>query len=152
MITIYKSQRMLFVTKGKRTVFTCPVHLGFAPDGHKQAEGDGRTPEGKYRICSVNPDSKFHFAFGISYPNARDARRAWREKRLKPADALFVILANALLLKPKWTTPLGGCIMLHGESPEKKTGDWTQGCVAVSDRDMDTLASLCKRGEKIIIN
>ena len=99
----------------------------------------------------MNPDSKFHFAFGISYPNARDARKAWREKRLKPADALFVILANALLLKPKWTTPLGGCIMLHGESPEKKNGDWTQGCVAVSDRDMDTLASLCKRREKIII-
>ena len=151
MITIYKSQRMLFVTKGKKTVFTCPVNLGFSPDGHKQSEGDGKTPEGKYRICTVNPESKYHFAFGISYPNFSDACKAWRQKRIRTSDALILMLANALFLRPKWTTPLGGAIMLHGESPDHKTGNWTQGCVAVSNRDMDTLATLCRRGESVVI-
>ena len=151
MITVYKSQRLLIYTRRGKTLFTCSVALGASPFGHKTREGDGRTPEGRYYICAVNRQSKFHASLGLSYPNARDALSARREGRVGLKDTALIVLAQALRLRPKWKSPLGGFIMIHGESPEGKTGDWTQGCIALSNFNMDRLLLLCRRGETVLV-
>ena len=149
MIEIYKSKRLLIYT-GK-THFECPVSLGAAPIGHKQAEGDGRTPEGRYRICTVNRQSKFCISLGISYPGTRDAVQAFRAGKIRLLPAAAIAALNLLRMRPLWNTPLGGFVMLHGESPDGKKGDWTQGCIALSNADIKTLASLCGKGERVNI-
>lgn len=152
MIVVEKSLRRLTVQNTRREViYTCPVFLGCEPLGAKRAEGDGRTPEGVYRLVTVNRASRFHAAFGISYPGRADARRAYEEQRIGLPTALLIAVCDRLRLRPPWNTPLGGFVMLHGESPEGKTGDWTAGCIAVSNDDIDRLLLMCKKGEKIII-
>lgn len=150
MITIEKSRRVLTYTDGKITL-SFPVSLGVSPAGHKEKEGDGKTPEGVYRVCSVNPKSKFHFAFGLSYPNIEDAKAALKEKRIGIGDFLKIVLPSLLHLRPAWNTPLGGYVMIHGEHPDGKTGDWTQGCIAMKNGDVDILRKYVKIGEKVEI-
>lgn len=103
--------------------------LGFNPKGHKVHEGDGRTPEGAYRIDRRNPNSRFHLSLGISYPNARD--RAYAEsKGLHP----------------------GGDIFIHG-TPHSFVGvpDWTWGCIAVKNHEMDEIFAMVNTGTPIYI-
>lgn len=150
MITIEKSRRVLTCTDGK-TVLTFPVSLGFAPVGHKEKEGDGKTPVGFYRVCTLNRESKFHLSFGLNYPNADDAKRALKEKRIGLIDFLRIVIPDFLRLRPAWNTPLGGFVMIHGEHPDGKTGDWTQGCVAMRNEDVDVLGKYVKVGEKVEI-
>ena len=151
MILIEKSRRRLTLTRRSKTLAEFKISLGFCPEGHKMREGDGKTPEGDYRICSVNRQSKFCVSLGLNYPSRRDAASACRQKRLSLRDALLLCAADILHLRPKWTTPLGGFIMIHGASPDGRTGDWTQGCIALTNEDIKTLASLCKRGERVRI-
>lgn len=152
MITVEKSARSLTVTgKNGETLLVCPISLGSSPVGAKYREGDGRTPEGTYRICTVNPKSRFHAAFGLNYPNRADAQRAYIEKRISLLTALSIAACNRLHRRPPWKTPLGGYVMIHGESPDGKTGDWTAGCIAVSNEDMDRLMLMCQKGETVVI-
>ncbi|WP_099278709.1 L,D-transpeptidase family protein, partial [Limimaricola cinnabarinus] len=71
-LRIYKAQRLLVLDGADGVLKTYPIGLGFAPEGHKQFEGDGRTPEGSYLIDRRNPKSLFHLSIGISYPNEAD--------------------------------------------------------------------------------
>ena len=151
MIQIEKSQRTLKLIRNGETLFCCRIMLGENPIGPKEREGDGKTPEGCYRICSVNRQSKFHISLGINYPSKKDALQARHDKKIGLFDFIKICAADALHLRPAWTSPLGGFIMIHGESPEGKTGDWTKGCVALGDADIEKLASFCKRGEQVII-
>ena len=152
MIVIEKSKRTLtlYASNGSEQR-KFQIHLGSSPEGAKRSEGDGKTPEGEYRIVSVNPKSKFRFAFGLSYPNRADAKLALREKRISVFTALVIGLADVLGIRPPWQTKLGGFIMLHGEHPEGKTGDWTAGCIALDNKDIDALSKLVKKGERVRI-
>ena len=93
--------------------------------GAKTRQGDGRTPEGVYTIVRHNPASRFHLSLGISYPG--------------PAD-----VGNAILIG----TEPGNAIMIHGipngqaVKPGENWGDWTDGCMAVSDREIEEIYSL----------
>ena len=151
MITVEKAKRRLTLTRNGETLLSCGIALGFSPEGHKLEEGDGKTPEGKYRICSVNRESKFQIALGLSYPSGRDALNGLKQKRVHFFDFLAITLANLFHLRPKWDSPLGGYVMIHGQSPDGYEGDWTHGCIALSDEAIEKLASLCKRGEKVEI-
>lgn len=103
--------------------------LGFAPEGHKQVEGDGRTPEGAYLIDRKNPNSRFHLSIGISYPNINDIRRA-----------------AAMGKRP------GGDIFIHG-TPSNFLGDddWTWGCIAVTNDEIEEIYSMVTEGTPIFI-
>jgi murein L,D-transpeptidase YafK len=100
------------------------VALGREPSGPKQRQGDFRTPEGIYRVAGFNPDSYFHRSIMVSYPNAADTKRA-----------------RAMGVSP------GGAIMIHGLDPAiaaKWRGDhwlfnWTRGCIAVTNAEMDVI-------------
>jgi lipoprotein-anchoring transpeptidase ErfK/SrfK len=119
-IVIEKRSRRLLLMNGGEVVATYPVKLGLSPVGHKQYEGDFRTPEGSYLLSRRNPRSEFFLSLEVSYPNEADRARA-------KAQGL----------------PPGGLIMIHGQ-PNVRTRppeyyantDWTNGCIAVSNSDM----------------
>ncbi|MBQ3078788.1 MAG: L,D-transpeptidase family protein [Clostridia bacterium] len=152
MIEILKNERILNVYSNEgRPVRSFPISLGKNPLHPKTQEGDGRTPEGAYRIISRNPQSKFHLSFGINYPSCADAEKALREKRIRFFQYAAIRVCHLIGVRPPWKTPLGGYIMIHGESPEQKTGDWTMGCIALSNRDIESLDVLIKKGDIVNI-
>jgi murein L,D-transpeptidase YafK len=134
-LVIEKSQRVLILEHDGSPVRSYSIALGGAPRGHKQREGDQRTPEGQYTIDARNEDSAFHRSLRISYPNEADRRRAEREG-----------------VDP------GGQIMIHGigeaDAQMRKLHpyiDWTAGCVAVTDSEIEEIWSLVELGTPIVI-
>lgn len=128
-VQVHKTDRKMYLIHDDRVLKTYDVALGFAPDGHKQFEGDGKTPEGSYFITHKNPNSNFHLSLGISYPNEAD-----------------IAFAEAQGKDP------GGEIFIHG-GPNTRISqrDWTWGCVAVSDREMEVIYSMVEPGTPIHI-
>jgi len=128
-IYVFKESRRLYLMHGDETLRSYEFELGFAPVGHKAQEGDGRTPEGAYYINRVNPNSAYHLSIGISYPNARDRANA-----------------AALGVEP------GGDIFIHG-TPERVLGrdDWTAGCIAVTDAEIEEIYAMVRVGTPIYI-
>jgi hypothetical protein len=119
-IVIEKAARRLYLLRGDSVLVEYPVKLGLNPYGHKQREGDFRTPEGTYYLSRRNPNSEFFLSVEVSYPNEADRARA-RQSGVRP----------------------GGLIMIHGQPnvPSKSpdyyaNNDWTDGCIAVSNSDM----------------
>ena len=130
-IVVEKKERRMFLLHKGQVLENYKVRLGFAPDGHKQYEGDGRTPEGVYRIDRRNPNSRFHLSLGISYPNAEDVARA-----------------AALGKRP------GGDIFIHGQKHplRRDRGDWTWGCIAVDNEQIEKIYAMVQDGTPIAIN
>jgi murein L,D-transpeptidase YafK len=128
-IQVFKQDRVMQLIHNGTLLKTYKLDLGFAPDGHKSEEGDGRTPEGAYRIDRRNPNSRFHLSLGISYPNATD-----------------VAVARARSVSP------GGDIFIHG-TPNNWLGqqDWTWGCIAVKNEEMDEIFPMVQTNTKIFI-
>lgn len=128
-VLVNKTERKMYLFHNDKVLKEYNVSLGFAPAGHKQFEGDGKTPEGRYTISHRNPKSEFHLSLGINYPN--DADRAHAAANGKPP---------------------GGDIFIHGGPNRKVTKrDWTAGCIAVTDRQMETIYSMVKPGTPIFI-
>ncbi len=122
-IIVYKSERKLVLLKNGITLREYRVALGSEPLGAKKMEGDGKTPEGQYIIDNRNPQSQFHLSLHISYPNPEQ-------------------IANA---KKLGISP-GGMIMIHGL--RNGTGsfgrfhwlvDWTAGCIAVNNEEIEEI-------------
>ena len=135
-IQIRKSLRTLTLLDGDRAVFTCRAALGVQPEGPKRAEGDGRTPEGSYFICLVKPEGKYGRSLGISYPSPEDAQLACSEGRIDLRTLENIRLAAAENRRPPWGSPMGGEVYIHEGG---SCADWTQGCVALDEKDMDIL-------------
>ncbi|MEJ2522853.1 MAG: L,D-transpeptidase family protein [Gammaproteobacteria bacterium] len=119
-LVVRKGERKLYLLREGQVLRSYDIALGQQPEGHKQREGDSRTPEGSYRIDWRKSDSEFFLALHISYPNDRDVRNA-RRRGLDP----------------------GGQIMIHGLPNEPRYprrqylwSDWTDGCIAVSNAAM----------------
>ncbi|MHC1741879.1 MAG: murein L,D-transpeptidase family protein [Syntrophobacteraceae bacterium] len=122
-VVVEKSARRLTLLQQGAPVRAYSIALGRSPLGHKEREGDGRTPEGLYRIDSVKLDSAYHRALHISYPDARDAEAA-RKKGCSPGGAIMIHgIRNGL----------GWVGRLH------RLVDWTAGCIAVTDREIEEL-------------
>ena len=115
--------------------------LGPTPVGHKLREGDGKTPEGWYRT-SDKPWSRWYAAIAVHYPNRRDAAAARADGRLTVDQASQTARALAAGRKPPQTTPVGGEILIHGGGNQ---ADWTLGCIAMADRDIDALRATLPR-------
>ena len=115
---------------GESVVRSYRIALGAVPSGHKEREGDGRTPEGVYVIDRRNPKSAYHLSLHISYPNEADRERA-----------------RALGVDP------GGDIMIHGmpNGGEARSGDWTRGCIAVTNAEIEEIWELVADGTVIEI-
>ncbi|NUB45378.1 L,D-transpeptidase family protein [Fertoebacter nigrum] len=129
-VQVHKADRKMYLLHNERVLKKYDVALGFNPDGHKQYEGDGRTPEGTYVVDRRNPNSQFHLSVGINYPRPQD-----------------VAYANFIGKSP------GGDIFIHGRSNwnGQNRGDWTHGCIAVTDKEMETVYAMIKDGTTIHI-
>ena len=123
LVLVEKAARRLTLLRRSAVLATYPVSLGFAPLGHKRREGDGRTPEGRYRVEWKNPVSVAHLSLKVSYPDAADQAAA----------------------QARGESP-GGYIMIHGVmngfgwlGPLHRLADWTEGCIAVSNAEMEAI-------------
>lgn len=137
-VVVYKAKRVLQLCEGDSVLKVYPIALGREPTGHKQREGDSRTPEGTYVLDWRNPNSKYYLSIHVSYPNREDEKRA-----------------EALGVSP------GGDIFIHG-FPSGISGamwgrywflgrDWTDGCIAVSNEAMDDIWESVENGTPIEI-
>ncbi len=130
MIEVHKADRKMYLLAGDEVVKTYDIQLGGNPIGPKQYEGDMKTPEGAYRITHRNPRSAYHLSVGISYPNAAQ-----------------VAAAKAVGKKP------GGDIFIHGQPNRRRAqdGDWTAGCIAVTNREIEEIYRMVNPGTQINI-
>ena len=147
-IVICKSERMLYVYDGDTLCAKIKIALGFAPEGHKLKEGDGKTPEGEYYICSRNDKSKYYLSLAISYPNTQDAKSALDSDLISEEEFTQIETAIKNGSRPPWDTSLGGEIMIHGSDVST---DWTAGCIAAVDSDIDYLWENCPIGTSVTI-
>jgi murein L,D-transpeptidase YafK len=130
-VVVGKSSRSMYLMRNGTAFRKYRVALGFAPDGHKTRDSDGRTPEGQYWIDRRNPRSAFFLSLGISYPNEADVARA-RMMGVNP----------------------GGNIFIHGEPNDGRFArgtDWTAGCIAVSNQEMEEVWATVPTGIPITI-
>lgn len=137
-VIVVKSERRLYLVREGAVIAVYRVALGSNPEGHKFFEGDGRTPEGVYRLQGKNERSRFHRSIRISYPNSADRARA-----------------------RKYGGPPGGDIMLHGQPPPSNKSalqrialaptSWTDGCIAVENWAMDEIWAAVDPGTPIEI-
>lgn len=135
-VILKKSERMIILMAGSNVLKSYKVALGRNPIGPKKQEGDKKTPEGSYIIDSHNSKSSFHLSLHISYPSASD-----REKALRNG-----------------VQPGGGDIMIHGLKsgmgwigPFHRLIDWTQGCIAVTNQEIEEIYALVPDGPPIDI-
>jgi murein L,D-transpeptidase YafK len=134
-IVILKSAHQMTLLSNGKVLKTYKVALGSRPEGPKQVEGDHKTPEGNYVIDAKNAHSQFHLSLHISYPSAADQQRA-----------------RAMGSRP------GGAIMIHGLAPPfahlgalHRQVDWTDGCIAVTNEEIEEIWKLVPVGTKVEI-
>lgn len=133
---VQKKERRLLVVDDKVLIRDYPVALGPQPKGDKCLRGDGRTPEGDFFICVKNPSSKYHKGLGINYPSPKHAEEAFLLGAISRDDYSRIVLANQKKTLPPNNTCLGGDIFIHGGGLGQ---DWTLGCVALRNDDIDEL-------------
>lgn len=134
-VLVDKSERVLKLLSGDTVIKTYHIALGDSPVGHKRQEGDERTPTGTYTLDYKNENSSYHRSIHVSYPNAADKAQA----------------------KKRGVSP-GGDIMIHGQknglghlSALTQQRDWTDGCIAVTDAEMDEIMNAVDVGTHIEI-
>jgi murein L,D-transpeptidase YafK len=151
-IRVWKERHELSLVEGEHVLKTCPVSLGREPNASKLRRGDGRTPAGTYYISEKLERSRFHRFLGISYPNVDDADRAYAERLISASEWADIFFANLEQATPPWSTAMGGRVGIHGHGgPSLIPIDWTDGCVAVSDTDIDYLYDRVPVGTPVII-
>jgi murein L,D-transpeptidase YafK len=128
-LVVFKGQRSLQLYNDNTLLKAYHIDLGFAPEGHKQFQGDGKTPEGDYWISRRNPDSSYHLSIKISYPNDTDRTYA----RAQGRDP-------------------GGDIFIHGTPRRfRNTADWTAGCIAIHNHEMEEVYAMVDPGTMIFL-
>ena len=139
-VKVYKTERLVKLMHREQTIQSYPMRLGFDPIGHKVKEGDGKTPEGQYILDWRNPNSAFYKSLHVSYPNLQDQKKA-----------------------QQLGVPAGSDIMIHGSATNSQIeklpslmrylprNDWTWGCIAVRNVDMDEIWNLVDDGTIITI-
>jgi murein L,D-transpeptidase YafK len=135
-IHVLKSKRELLLYSGDQLVRTYRVGLGLNPIPPKAAAGDNATPEGSFTVCIKNPKSAFLLSLGLSYPGPSDAERGLAAGLITASQHRQIIQAAKRKTVPPWDTRLGGTIFIHGRG---SATDWTWGCIALDDADIQEL-------------
>jgi murein L,D-transpeptidase YafK len=130
------ARRLTLFAEGREVGRIEHIQLGDAPVGHKQFEGDEKTPEGRYTIDYDNPDSAYHLSLHISYPNRADRAFAQAQGR-SPGGAIFI-----------HGQPNG---LPGADAGARVPGDWTDGCIALSNAEIEALWSSVPEGTPIEI-
>ncbi len=135
-VVVYKSKRQMQLLRAGQVLRTYRIALGDSPVGHKKQEGDEKTPEGDYVLDWRNPNSLYYKSIHISYPNAQDRAQA-RRRGVSPGGDIMVHGMNGPVVLPDGTY---------------KWKDWTNGCIAVTNAEMDEIWGMVKNGTPIQIH
>ena len=134
-VLVKKSERKLYLIKEGRVIRAYTISLGLNPLGHKQQQGDKRTPEGIYILKHRNPQSKYYKSILMSYPNKEDRRRA-KARGVHPGGELAIHGLPARTEEEEW---------------DYIERDWTDGCIAVTNDEMEEIWHLVDDGTPIEI-
>jgi murein L,D-transpeptidase YafK len=147
-VVVLKSKRLLCLFDGDRLIRSYAIDLGSYPSGPKHRQGDGRTPLGTFRVVTRNAASPYHRFLGLDYPNTEAVGRGLREGLISKGEAASIRAALAAGRCPDWSTALGGGIGIHGRW---RGSDWTAGCIALADENVEELFSVLRIGDPVEI-
>jgi murein L,D-transpeptidase YafK len=158
-LVIWKSQYTLTLYKGDRPVkaYHAVFGKGFR-DGDKRRTGDKRTPEGDFYICTMNHSKRFYKFLGLSYPDVKHAEYGLRSRLISPVDYEMIKTAIEERKPPPWDTRLGGAVGIHGRMLNSEAAqyvssvlNWTDGCIALRNADVDEIYSVVSLGTPVTI-
>ena len=157
LVLIKKSTQTLSVIKNGKQIQSYPCAFGVNPNGNKEKRGDNRTPEGHFYVTDKSQLDNHPYLgnkwLGISYPDVSHAERGLRDALIDMYQYQSILSANEQGSMPPQNTSLGGWIGIHGGRDDlTKTGvNWTEGCIALLEKDLDELYALIDTGTEIII-
>ena len=153
-----KSERILRVKSGNKIYREFNAASGSGGVGDKAKTGDKHTPEGIYRIAGFNEKSKFHLFMRLNYPNVKDAFYGLKNDIISRNEFDRIVDSLKLGRLPPQTTALGGAIGIHGVGVETKKKlhiqtnlDWTDGCIALTNKDVSELRKYVRVGTEVVI-
>jgi murein L,D-transpeptidase YafK len=152
-LRVWTQRHEMWLEGGGKVLRRFQVALGKDVNAGKLLRGDGRTPLGTYYICEKRPRSRFRRFLGISYPNVDDAERAFAQHLITADQWADIFFANLERATPPWSTLMGGRVGIHGYGGRAYTAaDWTEGCIAVSNADIDYLYDRVALGTRVVIS
>jgi murein L,D-transpeptidase YafK len=157
-LLISRSAHTLSVKKGDITLSTYNVAFGSGGKKAKLKEGDHTTPKGTYLINRISDSVNFHLFMLLNYPNMNDAKRALKTNLISRKQYRAILLAHIEGRLPPQNTALGGAIGIHGIGVETKDkleihqfADWTKGCIAMRNDEVEVLRRYITQGTRVII-
>lgn len=146
----------LAVMEGEKAVVTfSEISLGRDGITRQKILGDARTPLGAYQVSEVRDSSRYHRFIAIDYPRIEDAQKGLKSGLIDEAAFQTILRAHEQGLQPPASTPLGGNIGIHGvgsgDARIHADYNWTDGCIALTDDQIDELAPLIRRGMTVVI-
>jgi len=157
-LVVLRSQHQLVVKKAGITLRTFKVAFGSGGKKAKRREGDHTTPKGEYLISKMRDSGRFHYFIQLNYPNMADATRALKNHTISRQQYRNILDAHNSGRMPPQNTALGGAIGLHGiglETQDKleihQIADWTQGCIAMRNHEIEELSRYIGVGTSINI-
>lgn len=157
-LLISRSKHTLSVKQGDDTLSTFKVAFGSGGKKAKLKEGDHTTPKGAYLINRISDSENFHLFMLLNYPNMTDAKRALKDNLISRTQYRAILLAHLEGRLPPQNTALGGAIGIHGIGVETKEkleihqfADWTKGCIAMRNDEVEVLRRYISPGTKVII-
>jgi murein L,D-transpeptidase YafK len=131
------------------------ISLGRNGAGHKNRRGDDTTPLGRYRVGWINNNSRYHRFFGINYPGPADAARAYKAGKIDTSTFKSLVEASQKNQIPSQKTILGGQIGIHGIGPGSlavhNQFNWTHGCIALTNQQIDQLGHWLSKGTLVVV-
>ena len=147
-VVVRKAERVLTLYSGQQAVKEYRVGLGGSPARDKERQGDRCTPTGDFYVCTRLERSRFHRFLGISYPAPNDAQRGLKQGLIDRSEHSAILRAHQKRRQPPWNTRLGGAVGLHGGGSGM---DWTLGCVAVENGEIEELFAVLPLGTPVRI-
>ncbi|HKJ94808.1 MAG TPA: L,D-transpeptidase [Gammaproteobacteria bacterium] len=156
-LAAYTRQRVLIAARGERPIEVIrPLARGTGGTAPFRLRGSEMTPLGEFRIGWVNRHSRFHRFFGLNYPLPDQAYEGYRRGVISRAQCIAILKAHAHGEPPPQNTPLGGYIGLHGLGGRNRDinaiANWTDGCLAVTDHDIDRLSEQIGVGTRVFVS
>ncbi len=147
----------LQVLEGKRVVATFDgIAIGRGGTTYEKRRGDNKTPLGVFRIGWINEKSKYHRFFGLNYPSLPYVKRGWRRGWIDAPTFRSLLRANFEEMVPPQDTPLGGYIGIHGlgraDPRIHRRYNWTRGCIALTNEQIDRLSRWIRVGTVVVIH
>lgn len=158
-LVISRSSQELKIMEGEQIVKQFHIAFGKGGKGAKRILGDSKTPLGVYKIINFKGDSKFHYFMHLDYPNLLDAWYGYKNKIINATEFKYIMTAIKNNDIPPQNTKLGGYIGIHGlgDTTDQKLAihneiNWTQGCIAITNEEINDLKKYVSIGTRVIIN